>query len=85
MIIENSAMLNIDLNAKNNDGLTAFHYACTWGNTSIVEMMINNSESLKLDLDSTGFQWAQGCGRTDVVNLIRRKMPQIANSKNPFL
>ena len=52
--------------------------------TRIVDMMINNSESLKLDLTAkdnggdTGFQHAQYYGKTAVVNLIRRKMPQIA-------
>ena len=47
-------------------------------------MMINNSESLKLDLTArdnngdTGFKLAQRYGYTDVVNLIQSKMPRIA-------
>ena len=82
--MKNSAKLNIDLNAKDITGNTAFHLACMDVRTSIVDMMINNSESLKLDLTArdkwgrTGFQWAQVFGRTKVVNLIRSKMPRIA-------
>ena len=55
-----------------------------WGRTNIVDMMINNSESLKLDLTArdndgkTGFQLAQDEGKTEVVNLILSKMPNIA-------
>ena len=85
MIMKNSARFNIELNAKDNFfGWTAFHYACLYGYTSIVDMMINNSESLKLDLTArtkrgnTGFQLAQDWGHTNVVNLIRSKMPRIA-------
>ena len=46
--------------------------------------MINNSESVNLDLTArenggrTGFQVAQYYGGTNVVKLIRMKMPQIA-------
>ena len=84
IIMKNSTEINIELNSKNNAGCTAFHFACMHGITSIVDMMINNSESLKLDLAArtnsgkTGFQLAQDCDRTDVVNLIRSKMPRIA-------
>ena len=81
MIMKNSVKFNIELNAKDNYGSTAFHFACRYGKTSIVDMMINNSESLKLDLTSrnndreTGFEFL---GRTDVVNLIHTKLPEIA-------
>ena len=79
-----SAKFNIELNAKDIYGDTAFHDACKIGNTCIVDMMINNSEPLKLDLaarndrDETGFQFAQQFGHSDVVNLILSKMPRIA-------
>ena len=85
IIMENSAKFNIELNAKDNDGWTAFHFvACMNSRTSIVDMLINNSESLKLDLTAkdkygrNGFKCAQLYRQTDVVNLIRTKMPQIA-------
>ena len=85
MIIKNSARLNIDLNAKDNGGRTAFHWACYWyRSTNVIDIMINNSESFNLDLTArdndgqTGFQMAQERGRTNVVNMIQTKMSQIA-------
>ena len=36
IIMKNSAKLNIDLNAKDNDDKTAFHYACWKGQAKIV-------------------------------------------------
>ena len=82
--MKNSAKFNIELNVKTNGGWTAFNLACRDGRIRIVDMMINNSESLNLDLVArdiigrTGFQWALEMGFTDVVNLIRSKMPRIA-------
>ena len=46
--MKNSVDLNIKLNTKSKDGRTVFHTACMEGRTSIVEMMIDNSESLRL-------------------------------------
>ena len=74
MLIKNSAEFNIELNAKTNAGLTAFHYACLNGKTSFVDMMINNSESVNLDLTArnndgkTGFQLAEDEGEFYVVS-----------------
>ena len=57
--------------------------------TSIVDIMINNSESVNLDLTArdndgkTGFDWAQDLRKTDVINLIRTKMPQLENLPKP--
>ena len=39
----------IDLNIVDKFGWTALHYACNSGNTELVEMMIENAESSKLD------------------------------------
>ena len=49
IIIQKSVDLNIDFNSDDDDddGNTAFHVACYWGKTGIIEMMINNSESFK--------------------------------------
>ena len=59
--------------------------ACLFGGISIVELLINNSEYFKLEyftarnvFGKTGFQLAQDMGRTEVVNLIKSKMPNIA-------
>ena len=82
--MKNSAEFNIDLNAKDNDGWTAFHWACFNGHTSIIKIMISKSESLKLNLTAranngkTVFQLAQDYGKSKVVNLIKSKMPIIA-------
>ena len=77
MLIKNSAEFNIELNAKTNAGLTAFHYACLNGRTSIVDIMVNNFKAFKLNLTvggRTGFQMAS----RKVKKLIQRKMPTIA-------
>ena len=84
ILMKNSNELNIDLNAKSNDGQTAFHVACWNSQTSIIEMMINKSESLKLDLAArdddgwTGYKLARMVGKSEVVNLIKAKMPNLA-------
>ena len=65
-------------------GRTAFHSACIKGKTKIIEMMMDNAEYIKIDFTSkdndgkTGFQHARHYLRTDVVNLIKNKMPWIA-------
>ena len=68
--------------------MTAFHLACMFGKTSIVEMMIDNATSYTLDLTAkeatgkTGFQFAKDFRETNVVNLIKRKCPSIAKKTN---
>ena len=84
MIMKNSSQLKIDLNSKDSDGWTAFHFACMSGHIRIVDMMIELSESLELDLKAedkhgrTGYKLAKEFRKTDVVNLIRTKMPCLA-------
>ena len=89
MLMKNSAEFNIDLNAKDDnnsmtDGWTAFHLACLYGRTKIVDMMMDNSELFKLDLvakdntGQTGYMLAKHVRKRYVVNLINRKMPSIA-------
>ena len=60
--------------------------------TKIVEMLIDVSETLKLDLASknktvenayTGFQLADIYGETNVVELIKSKMPSLVVYQNP--
>ena len=66
------------------NGRTAFHFACFCDKTNIVEMMLDNAESFKLDLITkdnngrTGFQCAKLHRRNIVVKIIKRKMPKIA-------
>ena len=59
-----STEFNIDLNARDEDGKTAFHFACRYGRKDVVEMMVNNADFFKIDLKAkdkdgkTGFQYA---------------------------
>ena len=85
IFIHRSYEFHIDLNAKSDSGWTSFHIACGKGYASIVEILIVNAESYKLDLTvkekddgKTGFQVAEYLGKSDIVSLIRRKMPSIA-------
>ena len=81
-----------DLSLKTKDAETGFHFACRAGHTKIVEMLIDVSETLKLDLASknitvenayTGFQLADAYGETNVVELIKSKMPSLVVYQNP--
>ena len=81
-----------DLSLKTKDAETGFHFACRAGHTKIVEMLIDVSETLKLDLASknitvenayTGFQLADIYGETNVVELIKSKMPSLVVYQNP--
>ena len=81
-----------DLSLKTKDAETGFHFACRAGHTKIVEMLIDVSETLKLDLASknktvenayTGFQLADIYGETNVVELIKSKMPSLVIYQNP--
>ena len=80
--MQKSTELNIELNSKDVDGLTAFHWACRSGYSKIVEMLLQKSGNLNIDLTAignngrTGFQLAKEYGRTEIVNLIR-KLPSI--------
>ena len=64
-MIEKSAELDIDLNAKNANGETAFNLACYKGESAIIEVLIQRSAELNIDLNVrdlqdgwTGFHWA---------------------------
>ena len=81
-----------DLSLKTKDAETGFHFACRAGHTKIVEMLIDVSETLKLDLASknitvenayTGFQMADAYGETNVVELIKSKMPSLVVYQKP--
>ena len=84
MIIQKSPEFNIELNAKDEDGQTAFHVASSYGNTKSLDIMIENSKIFGLDItlkDNNGrtrFQLAKQKQQTEVIKLIKRKMPSIA-------
>ena len=45
-------MLNIDLNSKDHEGGTAFHYACSNGQFKLAKILMKNSIEFKLELNS---------------------------------
>ena len=53
--------------------------ACFWGNTSCIEVMMDNAKFCRLNLNArtkslkTGLQVAKAIGKMDVVNLILKK------------
>ena len=77
---------------KTKDDKIGFHFACHARHTKIVEMLIDVPETLKLDLASknsdvengyTGFQLADIYGETNVIDLIKSKMPSLVAYQNP--
>ena len=88
MLIQKSAEFNIELNAKDGYGKTAFHVACEscnrTGNTTTVNKMMENAVYFGFDLKAkdnfgrTGFQIAKYMGHTSVARVIETKMPSIA-------
>ena len=83
MLIQKSTEFNIDLNARDEDGKTAFHFACRYGRKDVVEMMVYNTDFFKIDLKAkdkhgkTGFQYAKEQRRNDIVDIIKQKLPNI--------
>ena len=51
-MILKSDEFNIDLNAYNYDGKTAFHEACSESNFEIVDLIIKKSIEFKIDLNA---------------------------------
>ena len=52
MLMQKSTELNIELNTKDYNGWTAFHWACRNGHSKIAEMLIQKSTELNIELDS---------------------------------
>ena len=52
MLTQKSIVFTVDLNAKNVDGYTAFHFARGYGNSEISEMLIQKSVDLNIDLNT---------------------------------
>ena len=83
-LMKKSIEFNIELNAKDEYGRTAFHLASSYGNTKIVKILIEHSKIFGLDLTlkdndgRTGFQLAKRKQQREVIKLIKRKMPSIA-------
>ena len=73
--MDHSAKLNIDLNAKNNFGTTAFMFTCMHGHSNIVQLILKHSE-VNIDLNAkensgfTGFMFACMSGHKKVIKLL---------------
>ena len=76
MLLQKSAKIEIELNAKDRYGLTAFHLACRNGHSKIVEILIQASPEFNIELNAkdrygwTAFHWACRNGRTSIVDMM---------------
>ena len=50
LLIQKSDEFNIDLNAKDNNGMTGFDLACEYRQEAIADLLKKNAESFKIDL-----------------------------------
>ena len=73
--LENACAFGIDLNSKDDSGLTGFYYACSEGHSDLVKIFMENAADLSIDLNArgndglTGFHQACIHGHTDLVNI----------------
>ena len=51
MLLKNSDTLNVDLNAKDHEGGTAFHYACSNGQLKLAKLLMKNSIEFNIELE----------------------------------
>ena len=65
MLVQKCTEINIDLNAKDQNGMTIFHHACEDGDQRIVEMFVKKfTEGLfNIDLNAK-YEWGNNCQRT---------------------
>ena len=75
--IQNFAKLDIDVNAEDRNGKTAFHQACKYGRSKITEILIQNSALLKMNVNATedvNYQTAAhlacGLGQSEIVKIL---------------
>ena len=43
----------LNLNIQNNNGWTAFHYACHTGNNNLISLFLNSNRKINLNINST--------------------------------
>ena len=51
LLLKNSDTLNVDLNAKDHEGGTAFHYACSNGQLKLAKLLMKNSIEFNIELE----------------------------------
>ena len=68
----------IELNARNNDGATAFMDACMEGHKDVVQLLLEHPEGIELnaknDDGETALMIAYQSGHQDIVQLIQSKL-----------
>ena len=72
------SVLNIDLNAKDNYGRTAFHKACFDGHYKMVKLLIQKSAEFGIELNSTDNIGEKAlhyaiCNKINILTLSSRK------------
>merc|ERR1712049_91534 len=76
LLIKYSKDFGIDLNAKDDDGSTAWHWACEYGQKEIAQLLIKSSKDFGIDLNAknnygnTALHLACNSGRTETVQMI---------------
>ena len=76
-LIQNAKKYTIDLNVRNINGDTPFHYACSFGKLQTVKILLKNSKKYNIDVCSKsnagmdGQTLAKRKGHTDIVKLIK--------------
>ena len=76
LLIQSSKDFGIDLNARDDDGFTAWHSACYLGETETAQLIIQNSKDFGIDLNAkniygnTALHEACIEGKTEIVQMI---------------
>ena len=76
-LLQKAKFLNLDLNAQDEFGGSAFHSACGHGYLQIVKHLIKNSKDLKIELNAkddwqrTAYHYASYFHRMDIVKVIQ--------------
>lgn len=93
--IISASALRIDLNRKDNDGCTAFHYICQKGNSKLVKIFMENAVALSINLKiknidgMTALDLASRNGCSNVVNILMENAasgsPQMFQCISPMM
>ena len=87
MLIRNSTDLNIDLNARDLEGRTAFHLACGQEHSELADVIIKSSEETNIELNAqdkdgwTPFHFVCVYGQSKIAEMLLCKY----NSENSTL
>ena len=76
MFLEKYAELKVELNTQTRRKETIFHWACCFGNSKVVNILMKKSDNFKIDLNAkndvghTAFHYACMYGSTKVVEMM---------------